>query len=49
MKLPKLKLRTFTEKNILDMIDFYSGQSFVDIRNRAMIALMFDILAEAAT
>ena len=42
MKLPKLKLRTFTEKNILDMIDFYSGQSFVDIRNRAMIALMFD-------
>ena len=33
---------TFTEKNILDMIDFYSGQSFVDIRNRAMIALMFD-------
>ena len=42
MKLPKLKLRTFTEKNILDMIDFYSGQSFVDIGNRAMIALMFD-------
>ena len=42
MKLPKLKLRTFTEKNILDMIDFYSGQSFVDIRNRAMIAMMFD-------
>ena len=24
MKLPKLKLRTFTEKNILDMIDFYT-------------------------
>ena len=42
MKLPKLKLRTFTEKNIMNMIDFYSGQSFVDIRNRAMIALMFD-------
>ena len=42
MKLPKLKLRTFSEKNIMDMINFYSGQSFIAIRNRAMIAMMFD-------
>ncbi len=42
MKLPKLKLRTFTEKNILDMINYYNGQSFIEIRNRAMIAMMFD-------
>ena len=42
MKLPKLKLRTFTEKNIMDMVDYYSGQSFIEIRNRAMIAMMFD-------
>ena len=42
MKLPKLKLRTFTEKNIMGMINFYSGRSFVEIRNRAMIAMMFD-------
>ena len=42
MKLPKLKLRTFSEKNIMDMINFYSGQSFIEIRNRAMIAMMFD-------
>ena len=27
MKLPKLKLRTFTEKNIIDMINYYSGRS----------------------
>ena len=42
MKLPKLKLRTFTEKNILDMINYYNGQSFIEIRNRAMITMMFD-------
>ena len=42
MKLPKLKLRTFTEKNIMDMINYYNGRSFVEIRNRAMIAMMFD-------
>ena len=42
MKLPKLKLRTFTEKNIMDMINYYSGRSFIEIRNRAMIAMMFD-------
>ena len=42
MKLPKLKLRSFTEKNIMDMINFYSGHSFIEIRNRAMIAMMFD-------
>ena len=38
MKLPKLKLRTFTEKNIMDMINYYSGRSFIEIRNRSMIA-----------
>ena len=42
MKLPKLKLRTFTEKNIMDMINYYSGRLFIEIRNRAMIAMMFD-------
>ena len=42
MKLPKLKLRTFTEKNIMDMINYYNGRSFIEIRNRAMIAIMFD-------
>ena len=42
MKLPKLKLRTFTEKNIMDMINYYNGRSFIEIRNRAMIAMMFD-------
>lgn len=42
MKLPKLKLRTFTEKNIMDMINYYNGRSFIEIRNRAMIAMLFD-------
>ena len=42
MKLPKLKLRTFTEKNIMDMINYYNGRSFIEIRNRAMIAMMLD-------
>ena len=42
MKLPKLNLRTFTEKNIMDMINYYNGRSFIEIRNRAMIAMMFD-------
>ena len=42
MRLPKLKLRTFTEKNILDMIHYYNGRSFIDIRNQAMIAMLFD-------
>ena len=42
MKLPKLKLRTFTEKNIMDMINYYNGRSFIEIRNRAMMAMMFD-------
>ena len=42
MKLPKLKLRTFTEKNIMDMINYCSGRSFIEIRNRAMIAMLFD-------
>lgn len=42
MRMPKLKLRTFTEKNILDMIRYYNGRSFIDIRNQAMIAMLFD-------
>ena len=42
MKLPKLKLRTFTEKNSMDMINYYNGRSFIEVRNRAMIAMMFD-------
>ena len=42
MKLPKLKLRTFTEKNIKDMINYYDGKSFLEVRNKAMIALLFD-------
>ena len=42
MRLPKLKLRTFTEKNILDMIHYYNGRSFIEIRNQAMIAMLFD-------
>ena len=42
MRMPKLKLRTFTEKNILDMIRYYTGRSFIDIRNQAMIAMLFD-------
>lgn len=42
MKMPKLKLRTFTEKNIKDMINYYSGRSFLEVRNRAIIATLFD-------
>lgn len=42
MKLPKLKLRTFTEKNIKDMINYYDGKSFLEVRNKAMILLLFD-------
>lgn len=42
MKQPKVKIVTFSEEEIRKLLHYYQGRSFLDIRNRTMIALFFD-------
>lgn len=42
MKQPKTKIITFTESEIRNILNFYSGRTYLEIRNRTMIAMFFD-------
>lgn len=42
MKQPKTKIITFTENEIRRLLNYFSGRTFLEIRNRTMIALFFD-------
>lgn len=41
-KLPKKILKTFTVKEVQDMIDAFSYKDYLETRNKAMIAMMAD-------
>lgn len=42
MKQPKVKILTFSEKDIRNLLNYFSGHTYLDIRNRAILALFFD-------
>lgn len=42
MKQPKVKILTFTPNEIRNMLNYYSGHDFLSIRNRTILAMMFD-------
>lgn len=39
---PKVLIHTFSEREISDMINYYKGFKYLDIRNRVMIMMLFD-------
>ena len=39
---PKVMIRTFSEEEILKMLNHYQGNDFISVRNKAMLALFFD-------
>lgn len=43
MKQPKVKILTFTPNEIRSMLNHFSGRDFLSIRNRTILALMFDM------
>ena len=52
MKQPKTKIITFSENEIRKILNYYSGRTYLEIRNRTMIAMFFDTgmrLTEAIT
>ena len=42
VKEPKTLIHTFSEEKIKKMISFYNGHSFIDIRNKLMLMILFD-------
>ena len=42
MKQPKTKIITFSGDEIRKLLNYFSGKSFLEIRNRTMLALFFD-------
>lgn len=42
MKQPKVKIITFSEAEIRKLLGYYKGRTFLEIRNRAMLAMFFD-------
>lgn len=42
MKQPKTKILTFSEKEIRNLLNHFSGRDFLSIRNRAILAMFFD-------
>lgn len=42
MKQPKTKILTFSEDDIRKLLNHFSGNSFLSIRNRAILAMFFD-------
>lgn len=38
----KILIRTFTDDEVIAMLDVYSGKSFIDIRNKAILYMLFD-------
>jgi integrase/recombinase XerD len=37
-----VKIVSFTEKEMKDMLNFYNKRSFLDVRNRAILSMLFD-------
>lgn len=42
MKQPKVRIQTFAPNEIRNMLNYFSGRDFLSIRNRTILALMFD-------
>ena len=42
MKQPKLRILTFTPNEIRSMLNHFSGRDYLSIRNRTILAMMFD-------
>jgi len=42
MKQPKVVIMTFSENEILGLLNHFSGRDFISIRNKTIIALLFD-------
>ena len=42
MKQPKVKILTFSSSEIRKLLNYFNGKGFLDIRNKAMLALFFD-------
>ena len=42
VKQPKVLIRTFNEDDIRGMIGYFNGRDFLSIRNRTLMALLFD-------
>ena len=42
MKQPKVKILTFNSSEVRKLLNYFNGKTFLDIRNRAMLALFFD-------
>ena len=41
-KKPKVIINTFTTKNVKDMINFYDGRKYLDVRNKMILIFLFD-------
>jgi len=39
---PKVLIQTFSEKEIYDIIEYYSGSSYLEVRNRVILMILFD-------
>lgn len=39
---PKVLIRTFSEDEVLKMLNYHNGHDYISIRNKAMLALFFD-------
>lgn len=42
LKQPKVKILTFSEKEIRKLLNYFNGHSYLEIRNRAILAMFFD-------
>lgn len=42
MKQPKTKIITFSENEIRKILNFYCGRTYLEVRNRTMLAMFFD-------
>jgi len=41
-KQPKVKIITFSEEEIRKLLNYYQGRNFLNIRNRAILEMLFD-------
>ena len=42
VKMPKTIIQTFSEKEVRDMVDFYHGNSYMQLRDKLMLMVFFD-------
>ena len=42
VKEPKVLIHTFSDREIVKMIEFYNGNDYLSVRNRLMLMMMFD-------